>query len=419
MQYSKILLIPLLTFSIIFHQPSFATETLPANQPISIDLQSVTLQDALHLLAKTLNRSLIISPAVTGNVSLHLQHMPALQAFDLILNSHGLTRIQQDQVWFVMPREELMQQKQDELKLQEIVAATAPLISRVWQIHYAKVEEIGHLIQDNNGSLLSKRGYLHVDGRTNQLCIQDTEQHVIIINKLIKQLDIPVQQVLIETRLASVDSDFERELGVNFSVQQVTDESKSDVNLMGSKAGARYSLAVARLIDGSMLDVQLAALESNGHGELISSPSLFTANQQTASIEAGEEIPYQEISRSGSTGVAFKKAVLSLKVTPQVLPDHKVLLQLQINQDKPSNRIVLGVPAITTRQISTNVLAISGQTIVLGGIFESNKDDVTQGIPFLSKIPLVGLLFQQQNVVENKRELLVFVTPRIINTGYK
>jgi type IV pilus assembly protein PilQ len=160
--------------------------------------------------------------------------------------------------------------------------------------------------------------------------------------------------------------------------------------------------------------VQLSALENEGHGELISSPSLFTANQQTASIESGEEIPYQEVSKSGATSVAFKKAVLSLKVTPQVMPDHQVMLELQVNQDKPSNRMVLGVPAISTRQMSTHILIKNGQTIVLGGIYESDKEAGQRRIPFLGKIPLVGLLFRHQNSVLRKRELLIFVTPKII-----
>ncbi len=168
------------------------------------------------------------------------------------------------------------------------------------------------------------------------------------------------------------------------------------------------------LPDTSLLDIQLAALEQNGRGELISSPSLFTANQQTASIESGEEIPYQEATNSGATSVVFKKAVLSLKVTPHVLPDNKVLLHLRVTQDKPSQRDVLGVPAITTRQITTNILVQNGQTIVLGGIYESDRTYGEQGIPYLGKIPLVGMLFRQHNSQASKRQLLIFVTPNIV-----
>ena len=178
--------------------------------------------------------------------------------------------------------------------------------------------------------------------------------------------------------------------------------------------GNHFSLAVARLANSPLLDAKLAALDSEGRGELISSPSLFTANQQSASIESGEEIPYQEVSRSGGTGIAFKKAVLSLKVTPQVMPNGKILLQLQVNQDKPSNRMVLGVPAINTRQISTSITVHDGQTIALGGIYELNKEYGEQRVPFLYKIPGVGMLFRQHNTLENKRELLIFIRPKLI-----
>jgi type IV pilus assembly protein PilQ len=250
------------------------------------------------------------------------------------------------------------------------------------------------------------------------ICVQDLPKQIQDVRVLIKKMDIPVQQVLIEARLASVDSDFERELGVNFAVQAPRINREEGLVPSVSDPISRnthFSLAVAKLADGSLLDVALSALENEGRGELISSPSLFTANQQTALIESGEEIPYQEVSASGATSVSFKKAVLSLKVTPQVLPGNKVLLQLQVNQDKPSNRIVLGVPAISTRQIATSILINNGQTLVLGGIYESNKEHEEQRIPFLGKIPLVGVLFRQQNAREGKRELLIFVTPKIIS----
>ncbi|MBV8802089.1 MAG: hypothetical protein JO131_03825 [Gammaproteobacteria bacterium] len=240
------------------------------------------------------------------------------------------------------------------------------------------------------------------------LYVQDIEDHIQSIDTLIKNLDIPVQQILIEAHLASIDSDYERELGLSFSSKQQNGDSSKP------NESSQYHLAIIPLAKDSFLDVQLAALENEGHGELISSPSLFTANQQTASIESGEEIPYQEISKSGATAVAFKKAVLSLKVTPQIMPGNKILLQLQVNQDKPSNRMILGVPAISTRQISTHILVKSGQTIVLGGVYESNKEKGQQRIPFLGKIPFIGWIFNLQNMAENKRELLIFVTPKII-----
>lgn len=371
---------------------------------IAIDLQGVSVRDALQLIARQLNQNIIVSASVNGDVLLHIKDMSAIQAFDFILKSQGLSNLKEGNIWFIVPRNVLIQEKQDEWKQQQILIETEPLVTHIWQIRYAKAEDLSHLIQDGSHSLLSKRGFMQMDMRTNQICVRDIQENIFVIEKLIRRMDVPVKQVLIEARLASVDSDFERELGLHFSVQN--GES------VDTEAG-HYSLAVAKLADGSLLDVQLSALENEGHGELISSPSLFTANQQTASIESGEEIPYQEISRSGGTGVAFKKAVLSLKVTPQILPNEQVQLQLQVNQDRPSSHVVLGVPAITTRQISSNVLAKNGQTIVLGGIFESTKDDTTERLPFLSKIPVVGLLFQQKSKTENKRELLIFITPHI------
>jgi type IV pilus assembly protein PilQ len=387
----------------------FATQTI---KKISLDLQDVSLQDAIHIIAKSIPVNIVINPNIHGIASLHLKQVSAIEALDLLLVSHELSKYVIGDIWYIMPREELIRRKQEELKVHAVVEDSAILITRVWQIHYAKAESIAHLLQNKESALLSKRGHIHVDARTNILCVQDNEEHLREIGKLIHRLDIPVQQVLIEVHLASVDSDFERELGIRFLQEQKNATSQTNDSM--PSLGMHYGLAVVKLANDSLLHMQLAALENEGHGELISSPSLFTANQQTASIESGEEIPYQEVSRSGATGVAFKKAVLSLKVTPQVMPDSQVLLQLQVNQDKPSNRVILGVPAITTRQMSTNILVKSGQTVVLGGIYEENKEQQQQSVPLLGKIPLVGWLFKQQNVADNKRELLIFVTPRVI-----
>lgn len=380
-----------------------------ATDKLSLDLQDVGIQDALHYIAKISDINLILAPDIAGPVTLHLHNVSADEALDLILHSRGLTRIASRGVWLVGTDDALLKQKEQEEKLQQAILATAPLVTRVWQMHYARADDVLRFIQDDKSTFLSKRGNIHVDMRTNRVCVQDTAEAIAAINEVMQKLDVPVQQVLIETRLASVDLNFERTLGIDFSILS------SGQHEEGAFSVPHYSLALAKLADGTSLDVRLAALENQGHGELLSSPRLLTGNHQSASIESGEEIPYQEISSSGATGVAFKKAVLSLKVTPDIFPKHKVLLQLQINQDKAANRMVQGVPAIATRQISTSILAEDGQTIVLGGIFETDKNEMQQRVPFLGKIPLVGLLFSQQNVTENKRELLIFVTPRIVN----
>ena len=381
---------------------------------LSLNFQETSIQDALNYLAKLSHKNIIISPVIHGTVSWKLNKMSANDAFDLLLMSHELSQRQINNIWYIMPNSEFMQVEQQELKLKTIVEEAEPLITSIWQMHYAKANDIANLLISDRHTLLSNRGQVHVDMRTNILCVQDIADRLLAIQKLIKRLDVPVQQVLIEVHLASIDSDYERELGIQFTNEQANNNSPAPAP-SDSPTALHYGLALIKLTDGSLLRMQLSAMEKAGHGELISSPSLFTANQQTASIESGEEIPYQEISRSGATGVSFKKAVLGLQVTPQIMPDNKVLLQLQVHQDKPNDRLILGVPAITTRQMSTNILVKSGQTIVLGGIYEVDKGSQQQEVPFVNKIPLVGWLFKQQNVTNNKRELLIFVTPKVMN----
>lgn len=267
------------------------------------------------------------------------------------------------------------------------------------QINYAKAADIAVLLKDKNNSLLSKRGTLSVDARTNTIWIQDTGVQIEEIRELVKQLDIPVKQVLIEARIVNVTKDFARDLGIRFGISRPTHLSgtlsganqlaqnvapadvvplsdRLNVDLAAtpvSASPASVGLALAKLGDGILLDLELSALESEGRGEVISSPRLITTNQQSAVIESGEEIPYQEATSSGATAVAFKKAVLSLKVTPQITPDNKIMMDLQINQDTPSPQTFNGVPAILTKEIQTNVLVNNGQTIVLGGFINKIK----------------------------------------------
>jgi type IV pilus assembly protein PilQ len=366
-----------------------------ANQTISLDLENVQLSRAIEMLAQYTQQNVIVSPAIHDVVSLHLKNIALEDALSTLLLAHELQKWQVNGAWFIGTEKEMLKHNEDLLKNKKFHDETDLLYTQVWQIHYAKVADVQNLIANSKNSILSKRGFVSFDVRTNILYVHDTKEHLQDVSYLIKRLDIPVQQILIEVHLASVDSDYERTLGVNFS---------------SSESG----LAIARLKNNILLNVQLAALEKEGHGEVLSNPSLFTANLEAASIESGEEIPYQEISKSGASGVAFKKAVLSLEVLPQIMPGKQILLQIKVNQDKPNKRIVLGVPSITTRQMHTNIRVKSGQTIVLGGIYESNKEQDLQGIPFLGKIPLVGWLFHQQNVTNTKRELLIFVTPKII-----
>lgn len=379
----------------------------------SFDFNRVNLADAIRVIAKILHRDVMVSPLVRGTVTLHVKNTNATEAFSLLLTMYALESWRTGHIWYVAPREELIKNKQEESKWQEVSDESVPLVTEIWQMHYAKAEEIAHMLQDDHASMISKRGRIRLDTRTNIICVQDLPSKIALIRTLIRRIDVPVRQIVIEARLASVDNDFERDLGIKFNVLPPKDQQQ-DAGKLGREL-SNYSISVAKLADGSLLDVKLAALENAGHAELISNPSLFTANQQPASIEAGEEVPYQQVSESGGTAVVFKKAVLGLRVTPQILPGKKVLMQLQVNQDRPGNRMVLGVPVISTRQITTSVLAADGQTVVLGGIYESNSENVEQGMPFLSQIPLLGMLFKEKNTRTSKRELLIFVTPRIIS----
>lgn len=376
---------------------------------LTLEWRSTSLPDAIRVLAKFLDMNVIISPSVHGAVTLDLHDAHPEDALRMLLSSYGLDKWTSGNVVLIAPQDELIKHKQEEVKWQELKDETEPVHIRIWQIRYARAEDIARLLQDEHASLISKRGRIRVDNRTNRICIQDVDSRIEEIQRLINKLDEPVKQISIEARLASVDNDFEHELGVQFAVNAENNDNQSF-----NQNKNQYSLAIAKLADGALLDVKLRALEKAGHARLISSPSLFTANQQPASIEAGEEVPYQEVSESGGTAIAFKKAVLALRVTPQILPGNKVLLQLQINQDRPINKTVLGMPAISTRQILTNIVARDGQTIVLGGIYETNKENGYQGLPLVSRLPWIGVLFRQENTLENRRQLLIFVTPKII-----
>lgn len=388
------------------------------DEQVSLTLHTMGLKDAIDHVAQFLHINVIISPSVQGTVMLNLIHATPQQTFNMLLLTHHLAAWHLGNVYIIAPQNELIKMKQTEIKWQTLNNESMPLETQIWQIQYASADDIARMLTGQHMSLLSQRGSVRVDTRTNMICVRDTIKRINEIRKLIHRLDVPVQQILIEARLVSIECDYERELGLQFAITQpkIENKSKRTTSILQSEA-RNYSLAVAKLADNSLLDIKLLALENRGHAELISSPRLFTTNQQTASIEAGEEVPYQETSESGGTAVVFKKAVLGLKVTPQVLPGNNVLLKLQINQDRPSSKMVQGMPTISTRQMITSALVHNGQTIVLGGIYEANIENGVSGIPFLNHVPILSALFQQHHLQKSKRELLVFVTPKIINNA--
>lgn len=403
------------------------------NKKISLNFQHIEKRAVLQLLAEFSGVNMVVSDNVKGSMTLRLNHLPWEQALNIILSTQGLEQRKSGNIIIIDTKEHHFKQKQKMQKLE-------PIQSVLLKINYAKAYELANLIKDKNSSLLSKRGQLSVDKRTNTLWIQETHSKLLGIKRLIHQLDSPVQQVLIEARIVEMSKDFGHDLGIRWGLS-------SSSRLSGSLEGANQlaqgtvvssipltqrlnldlaavpthlsnpatlGIALAKLGNGILLDLELSALESEGRAELISKPRVITTNQQAALIESGEEIPYQETASSGATAVSFKKAVLSLKVTPQIIPNGKILLNLQIHQDTPSLEKFNGVPAVFTKQIKTNVLVNDNQTIVLGGIYKQDKNKTINRIPFFGELPIVGVLFQNKQIYLKNEELLIFITPRII-----
>lgn len=432
--------------SLLMEMPILSADTvtqIPANknQLISLNFQDIKVRSVLQLLAQFKGLNIVMNDAVQGSISLHLENVPWDQALTIILQSQGLGEKQIGNVLLIAPLLDIAAREKQQLQAEQQLQDLAPLQSELIQINYGKAAEIATLLQQNkNGTnLLSSRGSVSVDGRTNTLWVQDTPDKLSVIKHLVMQLDVPVKQVLIAARIVNIDSDYEEELGVRFGITQgphmsgtlaganalASGSSAGDVPLaqrlnvdlpVATPGAGSIGLALAKLGTGTLLDLELSALENEGLGQVISSPRLITADQQAAVIESGEEIPFQEQTSSGATNVTFKKAVLSLSVRPQITPDHKVVLNLQVNQDRANfSRTVLGMPAIDTRQIETQVLVDDGQTVVLGGIYETDNSKSIQRVPFFGSLPVVGALFSHKTIVAKRTELLIFITPHIID----
>jgi type IV pilus assembly protein PilQ len=409
---------------------------------ISLNFQDIKVRAVLQLLAEFTGMNMVVSDKVTGSITLRLNEVPWEQALNIILTTRSLSKRSIGNVMLIAPAEEIIDREKKEFNVQSDLGNLVPLRSELLQINYAKAHEIARLLKDQNTTLLSARGSLNVDNRTNTIWIQDTESQIEKIIKLVTHIDVPVKQVLIEARIVNVTKDFAKDLGVRFGIsahhlvgslkRAKPSEQKGilteiiplaerlNLDLVAapiSASPASIGIALAKLGNGILLDLELSALESEGKGEIISSPRLITTNQQTAVIESGEEIPYQEAMSSGATAVAFKKAVLSLKVTPQITPDSKILMDLHINQDIPSVKVFNGVPSILTKEIHTAVLVNNGQTIVLGGIYKQDKHNAINRVPFLGELPLVGVLFRNRSVMIRNEELLIFITPTIITNN--
>lgn len=413
------------------------------NKVISLNFQDIKVRSALQILAEFTGMNIVVSDKVAGSLSLHLKEIPWEQALNIILTTQALGKRKIGQVILIAPVEEIAEYEKKELYAEQLVAELSPLHSDLLQINYARAADIAVMLKDKNAAFLSERGRLSADIRTNTIWVQDSSTRLKEIVRLVRQLDVPVKQVLIEARLVNVTKDFARDLGIRFGLSTTTNVSgtlkgagqlvqnqvqaglipladRLNVDLAAAPLAASpasLGIALAKLSDRILLDLELSALESEGRGEIISSPRLLTTNQQAAVIEAGEEIPYQEATSSGATAVTFKKAVLSLKVTPRITSDKKIQMDLQINQDTLSSRVFNEIPAILTKEIQTNILINDGQTIVLGGIYKQNKDNIVNRVPFLGELPVVGALFRNKVSAIRNEELLIFITPRIITSN--
>ena len=400
-----------------------------SGEKLSLNFQNIEVRAVLQLIADFTGLNIVASDTVNGSITLRLKNVPWDQAFDIILRTRGLGKRQTGNVILVAPNGELAEREKLELEAQQQIVDLAPLLTRFFQINYAKADDIANLIKSGDKkSILSLRGQVTVDKRTNTLMVLDTSSKLEEINALIKQLDIPIRQVMIESRIVIASDDFSRSLGVTTSVgpnpsstagiTTIGTSSSMNINLPTTNPMGQFGLAV--LGSNYLVDLELSAMQTEGRGELVSNPRVITSNQKEATIEQGVEIPYQESAgASGATSISFKKAVLSLKVTPQITPDDRVVMDLEVSKDNVSQIVSGGVPAIDTRAISTQVLVNNGETVVLGGIYEQEKVDSTDKVPGLADIPLLGLLFKRDTVTDSKKELLIFVTPKILKENLK
>jgi type IV pilus secretin (or competence protein) PilQ len=426
-------------------------------EKLSLNFQDIEVRAVLQLLADFTDKNIVVSDTVAGNITVRLKDVPWDQALDIVLESKNLAMRENGNVIWVAPAAELTAKEQQELQSIKAKQELEPLVTEYIAINFAKATELSALIEKSQGedkqSLLSPRGKVSVDERTNTLLVQDTATQVKAIRDLVKALDVPVEQVLIESRIVIANDTFGKELGARFGVTptwinkdtigigtghlgsgtddywesatkalaDTTGEStitipglsdRLSVNLPVTGAIGSYGFSI--LSKDFLVDLELSASQAESKSETISSPRVITSNQTKALIEQGVEIPYLQASSSGAANVAFKKAVLSLEVTPQITPDEHISMDLKVNQDTVG-QIFSGVPSINTREVQTKVLVENGQTVVLGGVHEEESLSGTTKVPVLGDVPVLGRLFRTDNNSNKNRELLIFVTPKIVD----
>lgn len=417
------------------------------SQKISLNFTNIKIRELLQIMSQFTNLNFVLSDNVKGEMSIHLHQVPWNEALNVILKSQNLGERRVGPVIYVAPIPELLNQRLTELQADQKMRDLVPLEDRVISLNYANAEDIQKILVSPNSSLLSARGATNIDKRTNSIWIRDTPDHVNTVTQMIRQLDHPVKQVLIEARVVSIRRRFEEQIGARFGLtkpnhvtgtlegantlasgggplsvplaQRLNFDSPALGDIFGA-AGTPGSIgmAVANL-GGTFVDLELSALEEQNSLDVVSAPKLITANEQPAYIQTGEQIPYQAATSSGATDVQFKDALLKLEVTPQITPDGRVILKLKVTDNRPGSPINGANGSVNysidTQEESSVVLLNNHQTVVLGGVYRKTKTNIVRRIPFLGSLPLIGALFSNKVEGSDQKELLIFLTPSIIH----
>jgi len=423
-----------------------------SGEKLSLNFQNVEVRAVLNVIADFTDLNIITSDTVAGSITLRLKDVPWDQALDIILQTRGLDMRKSGNVIWIAPRDELATREKLQLEAQSQINELEQTRTEAFQMNYQKAADVQKLLSDATQRMLSKRGSAVVDARTNTLFVQDVPSRLEEVRKLIARIDVPVRQVMIEARIVEANVDYNKALGVrwggasrrgNWSVYGKDGATSFDddgrVLLPGTDTFGNYTLedgtayvpfvdmgvanstsgiGIGFLTDNITLDLQLSAMEATGNGEIISQPKVVTSDKETAKILKGQEVPYQEASSSGATTTAFKEAALSLEVTPQITPDNRIIMEVKVTKDAPNFQAALnGVPPINKNEVNAKVLVNDGETIVIGGVFENTQTKATEKVPFLGDLPFVGRMFRRDIVQDEKTELLVFITPRIMNNN--
>ncbi len=422
-------------------------------EKLSLNFQDIDVRSVLQLIADFTDLNLVASDTVQGNITLRLQNVPWDQALDLVLKTKGLDKRKIGNVLLVAPADEIAARERQEMEAQKQIAELAPLRRELIQVNYAKASQIATLFQSVTSGNSDVRGSVTVDDRTNSIIAYQTQEQLDELRRVVTQLDIPVRQVMIEARIVEANVDYSKSLGVRWGGALVSNggkwnafgkdgnigiKDKEDINC-GPFAGnctlptnssnspipfvdmgalnATSGLGIGFITNHAILDLQLSAMEKTGNGEVVSQPKVVTSDKETAKILKGSEIPYQEASSSGATSTSFKEAALSLEVTPQITPDNRIIMDVKVTKDEADfANVIGGVPPIKKNEVNAKVLVTDGETIVIGGVFSNTQTKSVDKVPFLGDLPFVGRIFRRDYVQDQKSELLVFITPRIMNT---